>query len=1520
MVADPDKNVPAREPVHELCEQLDLLRAVTSAHGDAMFVKNLAGVYLYCNEAASRFVGRSCSEIVGRTDAELLEPEAAERIRVQDRRVAVTEKRETEDHIITVAGKPCLFETSKMPYRNSIGEVVGVIGIAREVSVSREEIQSLRESEERYRSLVAAMAEGVVVQSANGEIVTCNERAERILGLSADQICGKSSLDPSWHCLREDGTAFPGHEHPAMETLRTGLACTGVVMMVHKPDGTETWITINSEPLIRKGESDFYGVVCSFSEITDRRSTEQALRKSQRRLGEAQEIAGIGSWEWNPNSGQVWWSDALYRLFGVSQESVVPAFEVFLSLLHPDDQYTAIARVEEMLAGGQEFANDLRIIRPDGQLLWLHSRARATRNAEGAIILVEGTDQDITARKTAEQSLEDRERNFRELADAIPQIVWIAGPDGALTSLNSKAREYTGVSVNQLTGWDWGQVIHPEDLPRTLEDWTQILQEQVSRDMEFRIRRADGAYRWHITRQVPSCDASGAVIRWYGTCTDIEDLKHAEALLRNERTLLRTLIDSIPDLVFTKDTHGRFVLCNKALLKFTGHTREEEIIGKTDSDFFPAEHANASEAIERLVIDAAGMILEQEEQTRDALGCDTWREVIRAPLRDHEGIIVGLVGISQDIQKRKEREQELADSQERLQLALSAATMGTWDWDVQSHTMFRSEECLAISGMSHRTGEPAEFLRTIHPDDADAVTKRIEQAISQHSRFAMEFRIVRPDGEVRWISEIGSTCYDSDQKPVRMTGIIQDITERKRSEIALRENESRLRIAMQAAVAVAFEWDPQRDFVIRYYSTEPTLPSNVGHPEKLADVRERVHPDDRAAFDAKLQACLDSGTEYRSLYRIVRPDSSIRWLEEWGKLERGPDDQPLRLTGVSIDVTERKAAEKALRLTQFSTDRAVDAVFWINEEGRILYVNDAACSTLGYSPDELVGQFVPTIDPNFPRDAWPAHWKELKLKGSLTFESDHVTKVGSTLRTEVTANYLKYEGQEYNCAIMRDITLRRQTEEERDRLWNHAVDPLCIAGFDGKFRQLNPAWTRTLGWSESELNSQPWMEFVHPADHDATAVAGEKLMRGETVTGFQNRYRCKNGDYRWFSWNAIPQAESGTIFGFIRDVTEARQLEEQLRQSQKMEAIGRLAGGIAHDFNNLLTVINGYSEMVLQDLPKTDPLRLALSAIRNAGDRAAELTSQLLAFSRKAIIEPKILDLNEVIKSTSQMLRRLIGDDIVLTVTPNDVPCLIRADPGQLEQVIMNLTVNARDAMPKGGRLTIQTSMLSVGPQGLIEGKDISPGQYTRLVVSDSGHGVPEEIRGKIFEPFFTTKGPGKGTGLGLAVVHGVVKQCGGYIDVFSTSGGTSFELLFPVASGRPTAAAAETGSPVRLGSETLLLVEDNDAVRNITRIALESQGFQVLEACNGSEAIQLLDQYSGMVRLLITDVVMPGMGGREPVGLLRERGSDLQVLYISGHTDNEIVLDNVRDTFLQKPFTPMVLAKKVRAVLDEKK
>ncbi len=1184
---------------------LHLLQAVHESCPDAIYVKNRDGVVIYCNAAASDFAAQPASVIRGRTAFDLFDGAVAEKMRGVDQRVMQSGVSETEEYCLNADGPGRIFDVVSSPFRDPDGCIVGTISFARDVTSRRSSENQLRGSEQRYRSLITAMAEGVVFHAENGQIVTCNRRAEQILGLTSDQICGRTSYDPRWRAIRADGTPFPGQYHPAMITLRTGESCSGVIMGVHKPEGTLTWIEINTEPLLDEATLKPHGVACSFSDITERKKVADALQESERRLAEAQEIALIGSWGWDPVADKVWWSDSICSLFGVERESVGPGFESLLALVHPDDRLVTASGRQALHAGVNEFANDLRIIRPDGTEAWLHSRARATRNSEGQVCRVEGTVQDITTRKLAEQALEDRERHLRELANAIPQIVWTAGPDGGLIDLNSKAAEYAGVNMEQLTGWHWGNVIHPDDLPQTLAIWTQVLTDGIPRDIKFRIQRSDGAYRWHIARHVPSRDTSGNIVRWYGTCTDIEDLKCAEDALRNERTLLRTLVDSIPDLVFTKNTEGRFVLCNKALLDFIGYSSEQEVSGKSAFDLFPREHALVYEEDDLRVLTNGETIRDRETLARDAEGRDFWREVIKAPLKDQNGTIIGLVGISQNIQKRKEREQTLAASQERLQLALTASTMGTWDWDLQDNCVLQSAECCTISGIRNIQSTPDKFRRMVHPDDVDSVVAEIHRAIKQRTRFAIEFRMVHSDGNIRWVSEVGSTFYDEYDKPVRMLGIIQDITDRKRADEALRESESRLRVALQAASAIAFVWDATTDSVTRYYSKEPALPANFGKPEKVTNVRETVHPDDRAIFDAGVLTCLANGSEYRNLYRIIRSDGSIAWLEEWGILDRGDDGAPLRLTGVSIDVTDRKADEKTLRLTQFSIDHAVDSVFWISESGSILYVNNSTCKTLGYTRDELVGATFPQFAPDFKSDAWRTHWRELKKQGSLTFESDCHTKSGATIRVEITANYLRYEGQEYNCAIMRDITVRRQTEAERDRLWNNAMDPLCIAGFDGKLKQLNPAWTRTLGWSQEELNRLPWLEFVHPDDRDATIQAGQRLIRGEPVTGFLNRYRCRSGEYRWFSWNSIPQPETGTIFGFIRDVTEAKHLEEQLRQSQKMEAVGRLAGGIAHDFNNLLTVINGYSELIFKDMQLDDPLRPSVAAIRSAGDRAA---------------------------------------------------------------------------------------------------------------------------------------------------------------------------------------------------------------------------------------------------------------------------------------------------------------------------
>jgi two-component system cell cycle sensor histidine kinase/response regulator CckA len=384
--------------------------------------------------------------------------------------------------------------------------------------------------------------------------------------------------------------------------------------------------------------------------------------------------------------------------------------------------------------------------------------------------------------------------------------------------------------------------------------------------------------------------------------------------------------------------------------------------------------------------------------------------------------------------------------------------------------------------------------------------------------------------------------------------------------------------------------------------------------------------------------------------------------------------------------------------------------------------------------------------------------------------------------------------------------------------------------------------------------------------------------------------------------------------GVLRDITERQRLQSQFIQAQKMEAVGRLAGGVAHDFNNLLTIISGYCELLMMsDIPAGDKRRESIATIRDAGERAARLTQQLLAFSRKSIIEPKLIDLNALVADSAKLLRRLIGEDIILAVVTAPRPIPIKVDPGQLEQVIMNLVVNARDAMPTGGRLTIETSTVESG-----EG---AASQLARLAVRDTGHGMSDEVKEKIFEPFFTTKGVGMGTGLGLAVVHGVVTQSGGHVVIQSEVGvGTTFQILLPLVIDPPPKAFVDSNRYASRGTETVLLVEDDKAVRTITRISLQSQGYTVVEASDGLAGLQQAETYPGEIHLLISDVVMPEMGGRQLLTEVRKHRPDLRVLFMSGYTDDAVLLHGVveaTDAFIQKPFTPLSLARKVREVID---
>jgi PAS domain S-box-containing protein len=803
----------------------------------------------------------------------------------------------------------------------------------------------------------------------------------------------------------------------------------------------------------------------------------------------------------------------------------------------------------------------------------------------------------------------------------------------------------------------------------------------------------------------------------------------------------------------------------------------------------------------------------------------------------------------------------------------------------------------------------------------------------------------------------GYSPIDEDDGIGGVLVVCRDVTTDHLASVALREREAELARVQQIGQVGGLEVDLRTGFRNRrspeYLQIHGLPPDAVN--ESHEDWVRRLHPEDREATEKKFRdAVAGNIRDYTVQYRIIRPsDGEVRWISVKSTIERDDNGGAIRLVGAHTDVTEQVMAEQALRQSEAEFRTLADAVphhVWTaRPDGSLNWFNPRVYEYAGSGPGELDGEkWGKIVHPEDVAGAVAA-WTRA-IGGSQAYEIEfRLRRADGAYRWFLAravparneqGEIVRWIGTNTDVHDQKLIagelaelnaTLAQRVEEktrERDRIWNVSQDLLMVSDRDGVWRTVNPAWTKTLGWSEAELlnRTSEWLE--HPDDGGITRAQVRKLGAAETTVRFESRFRHKDGTYRWLSWTGVSDVDHN--YAVARDVTaekaaaeRLKATEEALLQSRKMEAVGQLTGGIAHDFNNLLTGIVGSLDLLQTRLNqgRTDNVARYINAAMTSANRAAALTHRLLAFARRQPLIPKSVDANQLIVSLEDLLRRTIGETIDLSIVASDDLWGTLCDPNQLESALLNLAINARDAMPDGGKLSISTTNARL--DGVTaDTPALLPGDYIRIDVTDTGVGMSAEVAARAFDPFFTTKPIGQGTGLGLSMIYGFARQSNGHVTIDSKLGqGTSVRLYLPRHHGD---IAAEQESAVKAAEhaatgETVLVVEDEPVVRAVILEMLQEQGYRTLEAVDGPSGLRIL-RNPERIDLLVTDVGLPGMNGRQLADQARETRPDLKILFITGYAESAAIAAGFLQPGMEmitKPFDLDNLSQRIRSMVS---
>jgi len=878
---------------------------------------------------------------------------------------------------------------------------------------------------------------------------------------------------------------------------------------------------------------------------------------------------------------------------------------------------------------------------------------------------------------------------------------------------------------------------------------------------------------------------------------------------------------------------------------------------------------------------------------------------------------------------------ELTDSELRFRSYIENAPIGIIITDSQWRFVDANHAALGLLGyrFDELRGQPISIIDFA---ETEASLARTIDALDETGTVEETISFVKRDGTRFWAS------FRAVSLPAggRMAFFV-DVSAEKRIAQELRIERDWFAKVVSSVPVVICTVRRRPDGTLSFPFSNSRLEDIYGVPvdpltEDASGAFARVHPDDIGRFRESVLESARTMTIWRCEYRVNNAKRGELWVEGHAIPVTEPDGSIL-WHGYLADITAHKRNAQALHTLETRLRLMLEgvsdyAIFMLDPDGHVLTWHKGAEQVYGFREAEIVGHAYSLL---FPAHDIAAGKPALELVKAITegrcdIEGWRVRRNGSSFWVSGTVtSVFDDDGKVIGFAkVTRDITAKRRNDELLHSVLDHTIDGIITINDRGTISTINRAGEQIFGYRSVDLigeNVRCLMQepdrsrhdhyisrYVETAEAKIAGIGRQVLGLRKDGTSFPmdlaiTEFRLD--DHRYF-------------VGIVRDISSQRALEAQLFLSQKMEAFGQLAGGVAHDFNNLLTLINGYTQMLQRSVPENDGKQKMLGQIFRAGTRAASLTQQLLAFSRQQVLDPKVLDINSIVVDTEIMLRRLIGEDIGITTVLHPHLSAVKADQGQIEQVIMNLAVNARDAMPVGGQITIETSEADLRTPLAGQLSVADPGRYVTISISDTGTGMPPEVCARVFEPFFTTKGVGKGTGLGLAVAHGIVKQSGGAIDIYSEVGvGSTFKVRLPAINGESIATPVQELAHSTTRSETILLVEDDDNVREFVAVTLESYGYSVVTAPDGKTALSLYANRIVPIDLVVTDVVMPQMSGRVLAETLATSNPGVKVLYLSGYTDDAVVRHGILQAnvaFLQKPFSPDALDRKVRDVLDQ--